>query len=281
MLEIFKTLSVIVDEPQKDRNANRSKRSVQLDIASVPPHEELVKAEFRVFNNRSSSEAALGRNIISIYQLIAPGVRKLLDSKIVNVTTVGWQSYDVLQAVQHWHKTPSENYGLEMEVMSENGNASDISHLHFDKPHEMDDEQWPHQRPLLALYSRDPNTHLHKKRERRSASQWNKYKGLCKRFNLVVDFVAHLKWNWVVQPTRYNAYMCRGKCQYPMAEHMNATNHAIVQTLVHNVKKYKNKVPAACCVPTELTPAMLLLSHDNTIELKDYPDMSVVACGCR
>ncbi len=254
---------------------------MHLDIGSVPSHEELVKAEFRVYNNRSSADPALGKQVIKVYQVIATGERKLLDSKVVNFTAVGWQSYDILPAVQHWHKTPGENRGLEMEIMSENGHPIDISHLHFDKPHEMTEEQWPHQRPLFALYSHDPNTHLHKKRERRSAStSWSKYKGLCKRFDLIVDFVL-LKWDWVLQPTKYNAYMCKGECVYPIANHLNTTNHGIVQTLVHSVKKHEAKVPPACCVPTELEPTMLLLSRGEGIEIKNYADMSVVGCGCR
>ena len=270
------------DTPLKDGDdVNRHKRSVHLDISSVPSHEELVKAEFRVYNNRCSTDLALGKHVINVYQVILTGERKLLDSKVVNVSTIGWQSYDILQAVQHWHKTPGENHGLELEIMSENGHPIDISHLHFDKPHEMAEEQWPHQRPLLALYSRNPNTHLHKKRERRSASKsWSRPKQLCKRFDLIVDFVL-LKWKWVIQPTKYNAYMCKGKCEYPIASHLNTTNHAMVQTLVNSVRKHGNTVPPACCVPTELAPTMLLLDSSNGIEIKNYPEMSVVGCGCR
>lgn len=284
MREIFflKIFLVIAETPQVG-NVNRYKRSVRLDIGAVPSHEELVKAEFRVYNDRSSVDPALGRHVINVYQIIASGERKLLDSKVVNAGTIGWQSYDLLHAAQHWHKTPGENHGLEMEIMTENGHPIDISHLHFDKPHEMAEEQWPHQRPLFALYSRDPNTHMHKKRERRSAStDWSKYTGLCKRFDLVVDFIQHLKWNWVLQPTKYNAYMCKGECVYPIANHLNTTNHGIVQTLVHSVRRYRDKVPPACCVPTELESTMLLLSRDQgTIEIKDYADMRVIGCGCR
>lgn len=275
-------LCFFIDLSQKNGDLNRSKRSLHVDIGSIPSHEELVKAEFRVYNNRSSLAFNLGKYVINVYEIIASGERKLLDSKVVNASTVGWQSYDVLQAVKHWHNTPGGNLGLEMEVVGENGHPVDISHLHFDKPHQMTEEQWPHHRPLLALYSRDPSTHLHKKRQRRSASSdWRIYKGMCNRFDLVVDFVKNLNWKWVIQPITYNAYMCRGKCVYPLANHMNTTNHGIVQTLVHSVRKYRDKVPPACCVPTELESTMLLLTQDDGIQIKEYPDMSVIGCGCR
>lgn len=268
--------------PHKDSNVNRSKRHVYLDIGTVPSHEELVKAEFRVYNNRSSADPTLGQHIMNIYQIFATGGRKLLDSKVVNVTSIGWQSYDILQAVKHWHNTPGENHGLELDIMSENGHPIDISHLHFDKPNELDEQQWPHQRPLLALFSRDPNTHHHKKRVRRSSSHRSDYKGLCKRFDLVVDFEKHLNWGWIYSPSSYNAYMCQGKCVYPIPNHLNTTNHGIVQTLVHSVKKYRHIVPPACCVPTELESTMLLFTDEHgNVEVKNYPDMMVIGCGCR
>ena len=249
----------------------------------IPSDEELVKAEFRVYNNQSN--ASLDKHVVNIYLILDAGVRKLLDSKIMNITSVGWQSYDVLHAVQLWHKTPGKNYGLQVEIMSQNGRPVDISHLHFDKPHEMAEEQWPHRRPLFTLYSRDPKTHMHKKRERRSTGnsvQWSKHKGLCQRFDMIVDFVDDLNWTWVVSPKRFNAYMCHGECRFPLASHMNTTNHAIVQTIVHKYDKYKKKVPPACCVPTELESFMLLFTDDNGgVQIREYANMLVTGCGCR
>lgn len=248
-------------------------------MKSIPWHEELVKAEFRVYKNRFTMESS---HFINLYKILPSGERELLDSKTLNGSSFGWLSYDILDAVKHWHKSPKDNYGVELEIMNENGHYADASHFHFDKPDWMNIEQWANHRPLFALYSRDPKTHVHKKRERRNASpSWKNYKGQCQRFDLVIDFVGHLKWDWVIQPSTYSAYLCKGKCVYPLADHMNATNHAMVQTLVHSLKKYRDKIPPACCVPTELESVMLLLQKGNSIELKDYPNMSVTSCGCR
>lgn len=38
---------------------------------------------------------------------------------------------------------------------------------------------------------------------------------------------------WIIAPEGYGAYYCSGECNFPLNAHMNATNHAIVQTLVH------------------------------------------------
>ncbi|KPP78301.1 bone morphogenetic protein 5-like [Scleropages formosus] len=38
--------------------------------------------------------------------------------------------------------------------------------------------------------------------------------------------------DWIIAPEGYAAFYCDGECSFPLNAHMNATNHAIVQTLV-------------------------------------------------
>ena len=60
---------------------------------------------------------------------------------------------------------------------------------------------------------------------------------------------------------------------------MNATNHAIVQTLVHLMNP--STVPQPCCSPTKLTAISVLYFDDsNNVVLKKYTNMVVKACGC-
>lgn len=40
--------------------------------------------------------------------------------------------------------------------------------------------------------------------------------------------------DWIIAPEGYAAYYCEGECAFPLNSYMNATNHAIVQTLVSN-----------------------------------------------
>ena len=48
---------------------------------------------------------------------------------------------------------------------------------------------------------------------------------------LYVDF-SDVGWNdWIVAPPGYHAFYCHGECPFPLADHLNSTNHAIVQTL--------------------------------------------------
>lgn len=101
----------------------------------------------------------------------------------------------------------------------------------------------------------------------------------CKRHPLYVDF-KDVGWNkWIVAPTGYDAFFCLGECRFPLADHMNSSSHAMVQTLMNSVNR---AVPRACCVPTALSPiALLYLDNDDNVVLKNYQDMVVEGCGCR
>ncbi|KFD45996.1 hypothetical protein M513_13128, partial [Trichuris suis] len=125
-----------------------------------------------------------------------------------------------------------------------------------------------HAKPSSSAHGR---RHRHKTYRRRQ---------LCQRHQLYVDFES-VGWNdWIVAPPGYDAYYCQGDCPFPLNDHMNATNHAIVQTLVHSVNP--GAAPKSCCVPTELSPiSMLYLDEYDKVVLKTYQDMVVESCGCR
>ncbi|XP_052008949.1 bone morphogenetic protein 16 [Xyrauchen texanus] len=101
----------------------------------------------------------------------------------------------------------------------------------------------------------------------------------CRRHPLHVDF-KDVGWNkWIVAPSGYDAFFCLGECHFPLADHMNSSSHAMVQTLVNSVN---GAVPRACCVPTALSPiALLYLDQEERVVLKNYQDMVVEGCGCR
>ena len=287
MWSLLKYLVFIITDVRYDAYgiSNSSKKQVLLDITSVPTHEQLVKAEFRLYRNISGN-LQYPKHIISVYQILQPGVgeesvKRLLDSRVVDATSHGWDSYDIFKAVQDWRDKPSQNHGLEIQIMSQNGNPIDISHLRFGRQEELDENKWPHHRPLLAVYTRDPNTHHHEVRTRRSSRHRGGRVDHCKRHGLTVDF-QKLNWHtWVVAPPQYEAYYCKGDCVYPLTEHMNTTNHAIVQTLIHNVRKFRDTVPPACCIPTSFESLSMLYLSGKQPVIKKFKQMIVTGCGCR
>ena len=73
-------------------------------------------------------------------------------------------------------------------------------------------------------HRRNNNKRLRRKKGRRTQS--------CARHSMRVDFTT-VGWNdWIVSPPGYDAHVCTGECKFPLPDHANATNHAIVQTMV-------------------------------------------------
>ena len=103
---------------------------------------------------------------------------------------------------------------------------------------------------------------------------------LCNRYLFHIDF-NQIHWvDWVLAPPGFAAYICVGSCPFPLAHHVNSTNHAIVQTVVNSFRPHV--VGSSCCVPTELSSiSLLFLDHNNTPVLRAYKDMVVEGCGCR
>merc|ERR1712037_290877 len=73
----------------------------------------------------------------------------------------------------------------------------------------------------------------------------------CQKRQLRVSF-KDLEWQeWIIAPDGYDAFVCHGECSFPLNSHLNATNHAIVQTLVHLMDP--ETVPKPCCAPMKLS----------------------------
>jgi bone morphogenetic protein 4 len=107
-----------------------------------------------------------------------------------------------------------------------------------------------------------------------------KKKKICQRYSMYVDFKEIGFSDWIQAPPGYDAFYCHGECTFPLANHINASNHAVMQTLINSYNPAT--VSRACCVPTKLSTLTLLYTDDDgKIVLKNYPDMTVEECGCR
>lgn len=226
---------------------------------------------------------------INIYEIIKPAtatskdpVTRLLDTRLVHHNASKWESFDVTPAVLRWIAHGQPNHGFVVEVVHlDKENSASKRHVRISRSLHQDEDSWSQLRPLLVTFGHDGKGHPLHKREKRQAKhkQRKRHKYSCKRHPLYVDF-NDVGWNdWIVAPPGYSAFYCHGECPFPLADHLNSTNHAIVQTLVNSVN---SKIPKACCVPTELSAiSMLYLDENEKVVLKNYQDMVVEGCGCR
>jgi len=253
------------------------------DVLSLPNQETLTAAELRLtfstVKNGSNNSVANGQqNRANVYQVLLqetpqhPAITRLIDTKLIAANET--ESFDIRSAVQHWSQNPSENFGLEVHLVT-NGDAP-VVHVNNHEKATADNK------PLLVTFSHDGAQHVYRRRKRRSAGKDHvkNDRNYCKRHPLFVNFL-EVGWNdWIVAPPGYQAFYCNGECPFPIADHLNTTNHAIVQTLMNSVNS--EDVPPACCVPTTLNPiSMLFMNEHSKVVLKNYQDMVVDGCGCR
>ncbi|KAK5608109.1 Bone morphogenetic protein 4 [Crenichthys baileyi] len=259
------------------------------NLSSIPEDELLSSAELRLYRSQideaTADEQSLHR--INIYEVLKPPrpgqlITQLLDTRLVRHNASRWESFDVSPAILRWTREGKPNYGLAVEVLHLNqtprhqGRHVRISRSVSQEP----GEDWEQLRPLLVTFGHDGKGHPLTRRTKRSPKQrGRKGRRNCRRHALYVDF-SDVNWNdWIVAPPGYQAYYCHGECPFPLADHLNSTNHAIVQTLVNSVN---NNIPKACCVPTELSAiSMLYLDEHDKVVLRNYQEMVVEGCGCR
>ena len=248
-------------------------------------NEELRAAELRVHIEPVNETKKRRLFTLSVLEVISAvkdkhPILRLLDSKPLDsgdlAATKGWYSLDVMPAVERWSSSEGGGGGglvVEIKPVAEGKKAAmKVS--------------WTVSHPTVLVYTDDGRETNRMKRDTNRAKKKHKrkFKGRrrsnCKRHDLYVDF-QDVGWNdWIVAPPGYHAFFCHGECPFPMADHLNSTNHAIVQTLVNSVNP--GAVPRACCVPTDLSPiSMLYLDETDKVVLKNYKDMVVEGCGCR
>ncbi|XP_078368862.1 protein DVR-1-like [Oculina patagonica] len=104
----------------------------------------------------------------------------------------------------------------------------------------------------------------------------------CSRKPLYIDFsrIYGEEDNWIIAPAGFNANYCDDECPTVMGAHLSPTNHAILQGLLHSVEPAT--VPAPCCVSSSVRPQSILYFDENDqVQKQDFPNMSIVTCGCR
>ncbi|XP_015181595.1 PREDICTED: protein decapentaplegic-like [Polistes dominula] len=270
---------------------NEKLQAAELSLSRVPIEEE--EEEHEEEHDDKPETTKYGR--ILVYDIVRPGkkgksspILRLIDSKVINLRKNATVNLDVHPAVQRWISNNKTNYGLLVDVITGTTKLNK-RHIRLKRSIDEETETWMLNRPTLLAYMDDgkfrvtSGKEILDRRARRAALRKNRRKDgreNCRRHPLYVDF-ADVAWNdWIVAPPGYDAFYCHGDCPFPLADHLNSTNHAIVQNLVYSTKP--SMVPKACCVPTALSSiSMLYLDEENKVVLKNYQDMAVLGCGCR
>ncbi|KAJ8013739.1 hypothetical protein DPEC_G00032920 [Dallia pectoralis] len=290
---------------EKDKDFSHQRRhfkEFRFDLTQIPEGEAVTAAEFRIYKDRSHARYENITLKVTIHQVIKEYHNKdaetfLLDSKKIKASDGGWLVFDITATSNHWVLNPLQNMGLQLSVETMDGRSVNMKSagvigrngpqskqpflVSFFKASEV------LLRSVRAAGGKRKNYNRNKSVSQQESSRAPKsgdhntseQKQACKKHELYVSF-RDLGWqDWIIAPEGYAAFYCDGECSFPLNAHMNATNHAIVQTLVHLM--FPDNVPKPCCAPTKLNAISVLYFDDSSnVILKKYRNMVVRSCGC-
>ncbi|XP_025300610.3 bone morphogenetic protein 6 [Canis lupus dingo] len=292
----------LVEYEKEFSPGQRHHKEFKFNLSQIPEGEAVTAAEFRIYKDCVVGSFKNQTFLISIYQVLQEHQHRdsdlfLLDTRVVWASEEGWLEFDITATSNLWVVTPQHNMGLQLSVVTRDGlpiNPRAAGLVGRDGPYD--------KQPFMVAFFKVSEVHVRTTRSapgrRRqqsrnrstqsqdvsrvsSASDYNssELKTACRKHELYVSF-QDLGWqDWIIAPKGYAANYCDGECSFPLNAHMNATNHAIVQTLVHLMNP--EYVPKPCCAPTKLNAISVLYFDDNSnVILKKYRNMVVRACGC-
>ncbi|XP_052862387.1 protein 60A-like [Anopheles cruzii] len=279
-------------------------RRLWFSIGNIENDVSILMGELRLYrklnlNKFSTYNSTLTLTVYALIELDGESEMTEISSLKLTGDFEGWLEINVTGAVDLWLKNRQANHGLYIGAYFGDRVEREVK---------LDDAGFVSVRgseeyqPFLVVYANSqqmmkPILQRHLTRNKRNSGQ-RRRKGKtdhrnplypyhpqfdhhksCRIQQLYVSF-KDLQWHeWIIAPEGYGAYYCSGECNFPLNAHMNATNHAIVQTLVH--LNHPTKVPKPCCAPTKLIPISVLYHIDESnVNLKKYKNMVVKSCGC-
>ncbi|XP_011497041.1 PREDICTED: protein 60A-like [Ceratosolen solmsi marchali] len=267
---------------------------IWFDVSITPSIDYIIGAELHLYPN------TLDKNFkILVFSIVSQRKNKkrlqFIESVTVNANYKGWIKVKITSILQYWLKHPKHNFGLHLsivytednfneridEIMELNTNSSEKNPFlvgYFVSSQIFDERltaksRWKRSEAYSTTNYLD-NPYMYKDTSKRRVNA-----GSCRLQKFYVRFRNFDFDNYITAPEGYDAQYCSGECRFPLNAHMNATNHAIVQTLVHFLMP--GRAPQACCAPRELAHLPVLYSRDGiNYMLKKYRNMIIKSCGC-
>ncbi|XP_040059016.1 bone morphogenetic protein 7 [Gasterosteus aculeatus] len=299
------TVMSFVNLVDQDISHQQHRREFRFDLSRIPEGEVVTAAEFRIYKDFTRERCENETFRVSVYQVLQePPNSKvelfLLEQREVWATEEGWQVFDLSNTINLWLVNPEQNLGLHLVLEDSQGQRRKprlAGLVTGGGPQEKQPFMVAFFKANEVRFRSIRSAHGHKggRQSNRSKPQRTVQDALkaveaatdnrgvakegCKKHELYVSF-RDLGWqDWIIAPEGYAAFYCEGECAFPLNSYMNATNHAIVQTLVHFINP--DTVPKPCCAPTQLHGISVLYFDDSSnVILKKYRNMVVRACGC-
>ncbi|KAK3528982.1 hypothetical protein QTP70_014122 [Hemibagrus guttatus] len=294
---------VLHEMTQSVFSENKSSHRLLFNV-SIPSYEEVTVVQLRLFVLWHRSQSACDDTSITIYNVVHTKnqeILHLLDRKDISDTEHTWEAFDVTSALQSWLQSKQGAGELEVQVQSQSCGS------HQGGGYKISLNSEDNTSPVLIVFSNDLENRKRKAKtevqemmahedekfllsvnpiedysseDQHRRRKRNARKNYCRRTSLKVNF-KDIGWDkWIVAPPEYDAYECKGVCNFPLTDDVTPSKHAIIQTLV-NLSNPK-KANKACCVPTKLDPLTVMYQENGIITVRHlYEEMKVAKCGCR
>ncbi|XP_059145510.1 bone morphogenetic protein 7-like [Physella acuta] len=280
------------NSPRKGRHLRHQKERTFFFDIQISTGEYIKAAEFRIYKE-ISRELTNGTFTLNLYSLTlgegSEGIKELQASLRVDWNTEGWIVMKATECAQLWSHFPHSNMGLYVELSKQEGlnyTLKDIGVIDSKGPSEKQAflvaymGVWQERRSrkkrqvTLTQSTTTPTPYI----DSNGFSEFTQYK--CQRKQFYLDFRSiGLDSKLIIAPEGYFSNFCAGECAYPMSAQLNATNHAIVQTLVHMLKP--ELVPRPCCAPTQYDSITMLYYDGMSVVMRKVKNMIVRSCGCQ
>jgi hypothetical protein len=229
------------------------------------------------------------------YQMI-PHKKRIV---VANGTVGQWMTFEVKGLVKHWLKQRNSQYRQSMDttvdsaaaagddvdaaddavqamlgVEARNDRQDDLGVEVILNPQRPADQLF---KPYIEIGVRESNRQTDVHRNRRSVHAEldcddSSFETRCCRYPLTVDFT-EFGWDWVLAPTRYEAYYCSGVCPFAYYQR-HAGSHVIQQSA-------PSGMGASCCAASKFASLPLVyVDGSGGIVYGTLPGMIVERCGC-
>ncbi|XP_026147644.1 bone morphogenetic protein 6 [Mastacembelus armatus] len=280
----------------------RHHKEFKFNPSQIPKSEAVTAAGFRLYKECVSHIFRNDTFLIKVYQVVKEYPDReadlfLLESRRLRAAEEGWLEFDITSTCNLWVMNPVHNLGLQVSVETNSGQS-----ISFKEVGLVGRDGALEKQPFMVAFFKVSEVHIrttrstggkrHQHNRNRATQPQEGSRGpgpadynssdkktACRRHELYVSF-REMGWqDWIIAPEGYAAYYCDGECYFPLNTYMNATNHAIVQTLVHLMNP--ENAPKPCCAPTKLHAiSVLYFDNNSNVILKKYKNMVVQACGC-
>ncbi|XP_077591675.1 bone morphogenetic protein 6 isoform X1 [Stigmatopora nigra] len=299
---VMSFVNLAVDHDQKLSLQRQHHKRYIFNLSQIPKGNAVTAAEFRLYKECVNRAYHNDTFLLRVYQVVKGHSDReadlfLLESRSLWALEEGWLEFDITASSNLWVMSPVRNLGLQVSVETSSGHRISLKDAGLvEREGDLEKQTFMvaffkvsevHIRSARSTGSKRRQQYRNRSTQTQEASrgpsqaEYNRsdQKMACRRHELYVSF-QELGWqDWIIAPEGYAANYCEGECSFPLNAHMNATNHAIVQTLVHLMNP--ENVPKPCCAPTKLHAISVLYFDDNSnVILKKYKNMVVRACGC-